>query len=134
MRILHSFATICLFGAGLAAALPACSSDPASSGDPVARGAEVWADQGCDTCHGSDAKGREGPNITMSTTAGIGAWSYQQFHDAVRLAKGKDGVALCQFMTKFEESDISEAGMQDLHAYIKSLPISDVVNRGSYCP
>lgn len=134
MRILHSFATICLFGAAVAAVLPACSSDPATGDDAVSRGAKVWADQACDTCHGSNAQGKEGPNITMSKTAGIGAWTYQQFHDAVRLAKDKDGTDLCVFMTKFPESEITEAGMQDLYAFIGSKPVSDVVNKGSYCP
>ena len=83
---------------------------------------------------GSNAQGKEGPNITMSKTAGIGAWTYQQFHDAVRLAKDKDGTDLCVFMTKFPESEITEAGMQDLYAFIGSKPVSDVVNKGSYCP
>jgi len=134
LRILHSFATICLFGAALAAALPACSSDPAPADDPVGRGAKVWSDQICGSCHGEDAKGKEGPNITMSKTAGIGNWTYQQFHDAVRLAKDTDGTNLCVFMASFTEGEISEAQMKDLYAYVQSKPISDVVNKGTYCP
>jgi hypothetical protein len=85
-------------------------------------------------CHGADAQGGGGPNITMSMTAGIGSWTYQQFYDAVRSAKGKDGTDLCLLMTKFETKDVSDSGMQDLYAFLKSKPVVDTVNRGTYCP
>jgi cytochrome c553 len=166
---LHSFATICVFGAALAAVLPACSSsdDPpggsagaaptagsgssaagssaagssaagssaagsssAGTGD-AAKGNTLYGTQ-CLSCHGVGATGNQGPNITMSMTAGIGSWTYQNFHDAVRLAKDKDGTDLCIFMSKFAEKDVSETGMQDLYAYLKSLPISDTKNEGTF--
>ena len=165
LRTLHSFATICVLSAAVAALLPACSSDPepvppgtagaagapavvagapgagsagapaaaGATGDPT-KGAAVWTAQACASCHAETAAGREGPNITMSVTAGIGAWTYQQFHDAVRLAKDTDGTDLCPLMQKFPETSISEAGMLDLYAFIKTKPISDVANEGTYKP
>jgi len=70
----------------------------------------------------------------MSQTAGIGTWTYPQFHEAVRLGKGRDGSGLCVFMVPVPEKDISETDMLALHAYLKSKPISDKGNRGDYCP
>ena len=134
LRTLPRFATICLLGA--AALLPACSSTDAPTSDtPVSRGEKVFlGDSACDSCHTATGKGKEGPNITMSKTAGIGNWTYQQFYDAVRNQKRNDGTMLCQLMTKFSVTEITDAQMQDLYAYIGSLPVSDVVNKGSYCP
>jgi cytochrome c553 len=163
---LHSFATICVFGAAIAASLPACSSSdpetggsaggaakagasgagapatagsngvagaPATVGDAT-KGAAVWTSQACASCHGENAAGNFGSNITMSMTAGIGAWSFQQFSDAMRLGKRPDGSMLCDTMSRFAVKDISDAGMADLHAYIKTKPVSDVPNKGTYCP
>jgi cytochrome c553 len=125
-----------LFAAALAALLPACGStdDPPPADDPISRGAQVWKTNECASCHAESAAGAQGPNITNSVTAGIGSWTYQQFHDAVRLGNDKDGTKLCLLMSTFDTTMISEAGMQDLHAYIKSKPVSDVKNTGSYCP
>ena len=152
MRTLYSFATVCVFGAAFSL-LPACGSttdEPtpatggsasggaasggasgggASNGDP-AKGATIYSTN-CVSCHGSDAAGKEGPNITMSMTAGIGSWTYQQFSDAVHTGKDKDGTQLCPLMTMFPE--IVDPGLKDLYAFIKSKPISDVVNKGTYC-
>lgn len=155
MRTLHGFATVCLFTAALAALLPACSSTTDSGGGgggspgaagststggssstgtgDAAKGATLYGSQ-CASCHGPDAAGNQGPNITLSMTAGIGSWTYPQFHDAVRSAKGKDGMPLCQFMSAFTDKDVSESGMQDLYAFLKSKPINDTVNKGTYCP
>ena len=157
MRTLYSFATICVFGA-LSALLPACGSSDdskpsgaagsgntagssaAGSGNtagsaPVGdatKGSAVYQSQVCGSCHGGDAEGGNGPNITMSKTAGIGNWTYQQFHDAVRKAVDEDGKPLCALMASYAESDISEASMADLYAFIKSKPVNDTVNKGTY--
>jgi len=100
----------------------------------AAKGATVYNNLVCGSCHGSDAKGFSGPNITASVTAGIGSWTYQQFHDALRTNRDKDGRQLCVFMSTYAESDISEPSMVDLWAYLRSLPVSDVVNKGTSCP
>lgn len=116
--------------AGAAGAGTAGAPAAGATGDAT-KGSALYSTQ-CASCHGVGAVGNQGPNITMSMTAGIGSWTYQNFHDAVRLAKDKDGSDLCIFMSKFAEKDVSEAGMQDLWAYLKSLPISDVKNEGSF--
>jgi cytochrome c553 len=108
------------------------SSGGAASGDAT-KGATVYSIN-CTSCHGADAAGNQGPNITMSMTAGIGSWTYAQFENAVRLGKAKDGTTqLCSLMTMFAEKDISEPSMLDLWAYLKSKPISDVPQKGSFC-
>lgn len=72
--------------------------------------------------------------MTRSRSAGIGDWSYTQFHDAVRLGKAPDGSTLCALMARFSPNDISDQGMPDLYAYLRTKPIVDVVNTGSFCP
>ena len=150
-----------MISAAIAALLPACSSsdDPSPGGTagaaPTAgagsvagaantagasstgmgdatKGKAVYGTAVCASCHLEDGKGREGPNITPSMTAGIGSWTYQNFHDAMRTGMTKDGKTLCFLMPTFAEKDISESSMQDLWAYVKSFPISDVVQKGTY--
>lgn len=96
------------------------------------RGAALYAnkDVACDSCHGKNGEGDQGPNITNSSTAGIGTWSYQEFHDAVRLQKRKGGGMLCTFMQPFAEKDLSEQGMADIYAWLKTKS-SDTVVKGS---
>jgi len=118
-------------GSGAGAATTAGASN-AGTGDAT-KGKAVYTGAGaCQTCHGDDGKGSQGPNITPSMTAGIGSWTYQQFHDAIRTGKAPNGTQLCTLMTVFAEKDISESSMQDLWAYVKSFPVSDVVQKGSY--
>jgi hypothetical protein len=88
----------------------------------------------CLTCHGSNAEGTGGPNITMSMTAGIGSWTYAQFYQAGRNATNKDGRPLCVFMTPVKTTDASDCGVQDIYAYLKTKPNIDTVNFGTYCP
>jgi len=102
-------------------------------GDP-AKGKVAYESFVCASCHDVDGKGTHGPNITPSLTAGIGTWSYQNFHDAVRSGKDKDGSALCLIMTPVPEKDLSEASMLDLYAYVKSFPVNDTAHQGEYCP
>jgi hypothetical protein len=70
----------------------------------------------------------------MSMTAGIGSWTYAQFEGAVRLAKHKDGTDLCFFMPKFTETDFNAAALQNIYAFLKSKPIVDTPQRGTFCP
>jgi hypothetical protein len=181
LKVMHSLAAICIFGAGFAALLPACggTDSPPPSGDAgapgvagsnaatagsnaatagsnaatagstssaggpsaggssvgsVANGATVWAKEACATCHGESAAGLYAPNITFSTTAGIGTWTEPQFRDAVRLGKDPRGVDLCMSMTRYSASEINDAAMADLYAYLRSKPTSDVKMQGSLCP
>jgi cytochrome c553 len=132
LRTLPRFATICLLGAAISALLSACSSTdptPAAPGDSIARGEAIWLNKkvDCGSCHGADAKGYYGPNITNSATAGIGTWTLAQFTGAVRDGKDENGAPLCPSMLTFTKAEIDDAQMSDLFAYIKSKPVSDVV-------
>ncbi|HEY0466915.1 MAG TPA: cytochrome c [Polyangiaceae bacterium] len=118
--------------AGTSSAGASSSAGAAATGD-AAKGGPLFTNL-CVSCHGADAAGNQGPNITMSMTAGIGTWTPLQFHDAVRLGKDKDGTMLCPFMTVFLTSDVDDAGIADIYAYLKTKPIVDVPNNGSYCP
>ena len=131
--------------AGAAAAgapATAGAAGSASAGAPAAlvgdatKGATLYANTilSCNSCHGANGQGELGPNITLSTTAGIGSWTYAQFHDAVRLAKDKDGTKLCAQMVAFEEKYASEQDIADIYAFLKSKPAVDTVQRGTYCP
>jgi hypothetical protein len=107
-----------------------------------AAGAALTAPGGaCYTCHGSAGQGEHGPNITfaMGTTlgGGIGTWTFQQFHDAVRLGKNKDGSALCALMAPVPATgpaSASEQDITDIYAYLKSVPPSTTALQGDYCP
>jgi len=104
-------------------------------GDP-AKGAAVWSNTliACGSCHAETAAGQYGPNITFSKTAGIGNWTLAQFSAAVRSGKDIDGTDLCLQMTRFPASMINDAAMADLYAYIKTKPVSDVPEKGQFCP
>ena len=84
----------------------------------------------CNTCHGMNAEGDLGPNITNSSTAGIGTWTFQEFHDAVRSQKKKGGGMLCSFMAPFAEKDVNPQELADIYSWLKTKS-SDVVNKGS---
>jgi mono/diheme cytochrome c family protein len=119
--------------AGAPAGGSVSTAGTAGSGGDVALGASIYYDN-CNTCHGATAQGSLGPNITPSATAGIGAWTYQQFYNAVRFAQAPDGSVLCAFMTPFTQTIISDKGLQDLYAFLNILPAVDTPNKGTYCP
>jgi cytochrome c553 len=107
---------------------------PAAGSAPTAPGGA------CYTCHGSAGQGEHGPNITAATgTAlggGIGGWTEQQFHDAVRLAVYKDGTPLCALMVKVPATGAASASDQDIadmYAYLMSLNAPTPL-QGDYCP
>jgi len=99
----------------------------ATTGDAT-RGAALWVKQpqlGCDTCHGLHAEGDTAPNITKSVTGGIGAFTYAQFHQAVREGKNKEGMKLCFAMVAFTTDEASEQDIADLYAYQQAQPPVD---------
>jgi fructose 5-dehydrogenase cytochrome subunit len=120
---------------GSAAGKSSAGGSPSTAGDP-AKGAIVWAKPavGCASCHAESAAGQYGPNITFSKTAGIGNWTLAQFTAGVREGKDTDGTLLCDSMTRFSASVISDTDMADLYAYIGTKPISDVKEQGIFCP
>ncbi len=85
----------------------------------VANGQSLFTNKGCNACHGMSAEGSaSGPNITGSTTAGIGAWSQADFTKAVRQAVSPTGKTYCSSMQPLPT--ISDAQVADLFAFVKS--------------
>jgi cytochrome c553 len=101
------------------------------AGDPVA-GKTVYGTN-CSLCHGTDAVGGIGPNISGSVTAGIGAWTEVEFNRAVREAKDRTGTSFCALMTPQAATTISDVQLRDLRAYLLSVK-SDTPNTGTSCP
>ncbi len=95
-------------------------------------GATLYASSSliCNSCHGANAEGGIGPNITASVTAGIGSWTQAQFFNAVRNKKSRSGKDLCSFMVAFPVSSVSDQGIYDIYAFVKS-KTNDTVNKGS---
>ena len=85
----------------------------------------------CNSCHGDNAEGKLGPNITGSMTAGIGSWTAAQFHDAVRSGKNRKGATL-YLMPPFDATYLSDQDIADLRAFTQS-KMSDVAVKGMYC-
>jgi len=108
---------------------------PFIGGPPTARGGA------CYTCHGIAGEGLHGPNITFATGAsfgtGIGGWTEQQFHGAVRDGVWKDGTPLCLLMAKVPATGPASASDQDIadiYAYLMSVPPVMRQQPGDYCP
>lgn len=99
---------------------PSASSGGAAaaggSGDASA-GKEVFASN-CAGCHGADAKGQVGPNLT--TADGPKAWDDAAFLTAIRAGKTPEKT-LQPMMPRFTEAQVSDKQAADVHAFIKSL-------------
>jgi cytochrome c553 len=130
-------------GAGIAGA-PALVGDAARGkiayNAPIAGSPASAPGGACYTCHGVAGEGMYGPNITFATGttlgSGIGGWTEQQFHDAVRNAVYKDGTPLCVLMVKVPATGAGSASDQDIadiYAYLMSVP-PFTPQQGDYCP
>lgn len=96
---------------------------PAPAGDP-ARGKAIF-DTHCVECHGADAHGVDGPNITY-TDQGIGGWTIYQFNRAVRIGVDDEGEVLDEDMPRFEKVGFGHGAptpqeIADIFAYLKTL-------------
>lgn len=87
----------------------------------------------CVTCHATGAAGALGPNITFSTTAGIGGWTQAELLTTLRTGVNKDGRTLCASMTRFTQSQLSDTDIGTIYAYLRTLK-DDTTNRGMSCP
>lgn len=117
-----------------AAFLPACgSSDSGDSTDQSSKtGQELFASQ-CSACHGTQGEGSIGPNITGSTSAGIGSWTAAQFATAVRTGVDDEGEELCTQMTRFSAAALSDDQVTKIHDYLM-MQMNDTELEGSGCP
>jgi mono/diheme cytochrome c family protein len=112
---------------------------PEPHGDAT-RGATVFAAADCKSCHTDEknngplmAGGRPmvtdfgiffAPNITPDRQNGIGAWTYQDFHRAMREGKGKGGEYLYPVFPYPSFSGMTDQDIADLWAYLKTVPPS----------
>src|SRR6185437_5095204 len=64
------------------------------------------------------------PNITPDKTNGVGSWSYQDFHRAMREGKGKGGEYLYPVFPYPSFSGMTDQDIADLWAYLKTVPAS----------
>jgi cytochrome c553 len=88
----------------------------------------------CVSCHAKGAVGGIGPNITFSTTAGIGGrYTQANMLTLIRTGAKPDGVVTCDTMTRFSATVLPDAKVQTLYTYLQSLK-NDTVNKGSSCP
>jgi len=96
-------------------------------------------------CHTRDAQGAEpyaggraldtpfgrfyGPNITPHPTAGIGRWREQDFRRALRDGEGPDGAHFYPAFPYTSFTQITDADLQDLWAYFRTLAPSGRKNQ-----
>lgn len=130
-------------GALVCALVFAPRTAPAASSEPVGnaqRGAYIFAAADCSGCHTDSKAGSPllggglpmktdfgvfyTPNISPDKTNGLGAWTYQDFHRAMREGKGKNGEYLYPAFPYTSFSGMTEQDMADLWAYLKTVPAS----------
>jgi len=112
---------------------------PEPHGD-AKRGAYVFAAADCESCH-TDKKAKGAflaggppmvtdfgtffaPNITPDKKSGLGAWSYEDFHRAMREGKGKGGELLYPVFPYPSFTGMTDQDIADLWAYLKTVPAS----------
>jgi fructose 5-dehydrogenase cytochrome subunit len=113
--------------------LGAVSADAQAPDAQVARGEYLARAADCGACHREPQTGGAAyaggyaiaspmgdivaPNITPSKTAGIGAWSFEDFDRAMRKGERPDGAKLYPAMPYTDYQGISDADMRALYAY-----------------
>jgi mono/diheme cytochrome c family protein len=121
-----------VLGILVVAALSACSSNDSADSSTGETGASLYKSQ-CSLCHGTQGQGDIGPNITGSTTAGIGGWTKAQFTTAVRTGVDDEGEALCDLMTRFSTTTVSDDQLTKIHDYLLS-QVNDTEHEATGCP
>jgi mono/diheme cytochrome c family protein len=106
----------------------------------VERGAVVFAAADCTGCHtDSKANGSKlaggaaittqfgtfyAPNITPDQTEGVGSWTAEDFHRAMREGTGKDGEYLYPAFPYTSFTGMSDQDIADIWAFLKTVPPS----------
>jgi mono/diheme cytochrome c family protein len=121
---------------------PALAADP--PGD-AKRGAYVFAAADCENCH-TDKKAKGAflaggppmvtdfgvfyaPNITPDKKNGLGAWSYGDFHRAMREGKGKNGELLYPVFPYPAFTGMTDQDIADIWAYLKTVPAQAIPSK-----
>jgi len=123
-----------LYALGRLPLLPAEDIDhaPRQRAEPVvAASAEYGAylAEGCKGCHGGTLAGQHVPGTPPSfpdarnlTPTGLGAWSREDFHRALRQGKRPDGTAIATFMPWQAYSKMTDVELDALWTYLRQLP------------
>ena len=119
-RMRHTLLAHTLLATGLAAVLGAAWPAPAKgdtnpfTGDPdaIADGKRLWAETGCYACHGKEAGGAVGPDLTDDQ------WVYRPTDATIfkAIAKGRKGTTMVGW-----SSSLSDEEIWKVIAYIRSL-------------
>ncbi|MCV3735642.1 c-type cytochrome (plasmid) [Rhizobium sp. TRM96647] len=116
-------------------------------GEPdVANGERVFSEGGCASCHAAPGAGEENrlvlaggaplkspfgtfhpPNISSDPEAGIGAWTLQEFGDAMLGGVGRRGEHLYPSFPYASYARMTPRDINDLYGYLRTLPASDNV-------
>lgn len=117
--------------------LIAASEAQAADDAAVGRGKYLFDAAGCGSCHGGDQanalpSGGLGldtpfglfyvPNITPDKQHGIGTWSQAEFRTALRSGIGQHGEYLFPVFPYTSFTNLADADIDDLYAYLMSLP------------
>jgi len=101
----------------------AVSEDPpglaATTGDPT-HGQQVFFQNGCNVCHGDTGQGGIGPTIAQT------GFTVDQVLIQYRSPRG--------FMPAFPESVIPDSDVANVHAWLQTLPLPDVIVPGEGTP
>jgi mono/diheme cytochrome c family protein len=116
----------------------------AAQGDPK-RGEYVAKAGGCVACHTGEKEGAirfaggralktpfgtfYGPNITPHPEAGIGRWQEADFVRAMREGVSPEGANYFPAFPYTSFTNISDADLRDLWAYLRTIPPSDLASR-----
>jgi mono/diheme cytochrome c family protein len=128
----------------LACAVCVACSALGAQGDAL-KGRYLAKAAGCAGCHSDNkagaqpyAGGREiatpfgkfyGPNLTPHPQAGLGRWTLQDFHKAIRLGERPDGAHYYPAFPYPSFTGMTDTDIADLWAYLRSLPPSSRQNR-----
>jgi len=122
--------------------------------DPDAeRGRQLFLAGGCTSCHAApDAEGNDklvlsgglaiesdfgvfhAPNISSDPNAGIGGWSFAEFANAMKAGVGARGEHLYPSFPYTSYTRMTMADLNDLFAYMQTLPASSVASLGHDLP
>jgi mono/diheme cytochrome c family protein len=116
----------------------------AADTDAIGRGRYLYEAADCSGCHANSHQGGapagglgldtpfgtfRTPNITPDKTYGIGAWSLGEFKRALRDGVGREGEYLFPVFPYTSFTRMSEGDMEDLYAYLMSLPPAAVPSK-----
>ena len=138
-------AALAIQSGALAGDSPAASPGAAAAAGDAQRGSYLAKAAGCVGCHTEEKKdaplfagGRAlktpfgtfyGPNITPDLQAGIGNWSEADFTRAMRHGERPDGASYFPAFPYTSFTQMTDADVRDLWAYLRSLPANARANQ-----